>query len=472
MIRPRFNLRREVAALIAALHFVGGAVALGPHQVLVLVRKDDPDGLRVANHFRVVRGVPPEQFVHLSYSGSPWRCDWAQFEREILRPARDHVERRGLRERICCWVTTPGLPYRVGDNGISGAIHFGAEEKAVNSPSLGPAGFKNSNAYFDQFVAIDGFAPGSRAPKRPLHMHLAGPPAGALVELIDRAKRVDGTSPAGTVYLCEGDGPRGSRRGTIPGATRLLDALFIPNRVLPAGTFTGKSDILGLFTGVVAFPIEKNVFVPGALADHLTSCGGMLADPQGQRLAQDFLPAGCVATYGAVVEPYNYPQKFPAAMVHPVYAAGFTAAEAYWMCVAWPQQGLFQGDPLARPFGKGPSIAIASPRPSQEFGNELAIDVSAELAGPGAGVAALELWIDGRRIAFLGQRGLPTDVELKVEVGGKSVTQKNPTGATLAQMLQQLQRQLAAADIQARIGPSALFLFRRPGDPSMKLAAS
>jgi hypothetical protein len=27
--------------------------------------------------------------------------------------------------------------------------------------------------------------------------------------------------------------------------------------------------------------------------------------------------------------------------------------EAYWKSVAWPGQGIFIGEPLARPFGKG-----------------------------------------------------------------------------------------------------------------------
>ncbi len=64
-----------------------------------------------------------------------------------------------------------------------------------------------------------------------------------------------------------------------------------------------------------------------------------------------WLEAGATASYGTVVEPCNHRQKFPLpgiAMFH--YALGASAIEAYWKSVAWPGEGVFVGDPLARPF--------------------------------------------------------------------------------------------------------------------------
>jgi hypothetical protein len=34
------------------------------------------------------------------------------------------------------------------------------------------------------------------------------------------------------------------------------------------------------------------------------------------------------------------------------YAQGSSALEAYWRSVAWPQQGVFIGEPLAAPFSR------------------------------------------------------------------------------------------------------------------------
>lgn len=96
--------------------------------------------------------------------------------------------------------------------------------------------------------------------------------------------------------------------------------------------------------------LETLRFLPGALADHLTSYGGDLLG-SGQMSSLRWLEAGATASYGTVSEPCNHWQKFP----HPQillqhYLSGATAIEAYWRSVAWPAQGLFIGEPLARPY--------------------------------------------------------------------------------------------------------------------------
>lgn len=91
-------------------------------------------------------------------------------------------------------------------------------------------------------------------------------------------------------------------------------------------------------------------FLPGALADHLTSSGGDLLGSH-QMSSLRWLVAGATASYGTVSEPCNYWQKFPHPMVllrH--YLAGETAIEAYWKSLAWPMQGVVIGEPLAAPY--------------------------------------------------------------------------------------------------------------------------
>ena len=65
-----------------------------------------------------------------------------------------------------------------------------------------------------------------------------------------------------------------------------------------------------------------------------------------------WIEAGATGSFGTVVEPCNYTTKFPQASValsH--YFHGETLIEAYWKSVAWPGEGLFVGEPLARPYG-------------------------------------------------------------------------------------------------------------------------
>jgi uncharacterized protein (TIGR03790 family) len=64
-----------------------------------------------------------------------------------------------------------------------------------------------------------------------------------------------------------------------------------------------------------------------------------------------WLDAGATASYGTVVEPCAFPQKFPhPAIVIDRYTRGESLIEAYWKSVAWPGQGLFVGEPLASPY--------------------------------------------------------------------------------------------------------------------------
>jgi hypothetical protein len=64
-----------------------------------------------------------------------------------------------------------------------------------------------------------------------------------------------------------------------------------------------------------------------------------------------WLEAGATASYGTVVEPCNYTTKFPNTTVllsH--YYRGEPIIEAYWKSVSMPGEGLFVGEPLARPW--------------------------------------------------------------------------------------------------------------------------
>src|SRR5204863_703276 len=89
----------------------------------------------------------------------------------------------------------------------------------------------------------------------------------------------------------------------------------------------------------------------GAVADHLTSSGGVLSGG-GQTTALEWLAAGATGSYGTSTEPCNYRAKFPEpGIVMARYLGGETLLEAYWKSVRMPGQGVFVGDPLARPFG-------------------------------------------------------------------------------------------------------------------------
>ena len=169
--------------------------------------------------------------------------------------------------------------------------------------------------------------------------------------LIDRGVAADGTAPKGTAYLVNThDTARNVRTPRFALAQDLFGNEFSIRR-MDAESLTEASDVMFYFIGAVHVPnLTSNRFLPGAVADHLTSTGGDLLSTS-QMSSLRWLEAGATASYGTVVEPCAFPAKFPDPVVmmkH--YFAGETLIEAYWKSVAMPGQGLFIGEPLARPF--------------------------------------------------------------------------------------------------------------------------
>lgn len=179
--------------------------------------------------------------------------------------------------------------------------------------------------------------------------------------LIDRGIAADGTFPSGDGYLVRTtDQARSVRWPVFIDTVDAWDhdgglALnYVDNSEgMGSNVVADAADVLFYFTGLANVgQIASNTYLPGAVADHLTSYGGQIPD-SGQMSVIKWLEAGATASYGTVVEPCNYPQKFPdTQLLLPYYFRGQTIIEAYWKSVAWPGEGIFVGEPLASPWGE------------------------------------------------------------------------------------------------------------------------
>jgi uncharacterized protein (TIGR03790 family) len=182
-------------------------------------------------------------------------------------------------------------------------------------------------------------------------MALAGKNFADVKALIDRGIASDYSHPMGTAYLLKtSDKQRSVRSALFPSIRKAYNGLW-QVETLQQDYIENKPDIMFYFTGKKHIKkINTNTFLPGAVADHLTSTGGILSGSK-QMSSINWLKAGATGSFGAVVEPCNFIQKFP----HPgimmfYYLRGNTLIEAYWKSVAWPGQGIFIGEPLAKPF--------------------------------------------------------------------------------------------------------------------------
>jgi uncharacterized protein (TIGR03790 family) len=173
--------------------------------------------------------------------------------------------------------------------------------------------------------------------------------------VIERGVRSDGAQPRGIAYLIRTEDLARSVRAPGYGDAEAIVGGRMEVRQLHTPIDYALPAAIAYFTGAVRVEeLEHIVFLPGAAADHLTSSGGVLYGGR-QMSAIEWLRQGATAAYGTVSEPCAHPGKFPnPAVFLDHYLRGDTLMEAYWKSVAMPGQGLFIGEPLARPFAKHP----------------------------------------------------------------------------------------------------------------------
>ena len=332
-----------VAALLAVLAASGATAADAPpaellaRQLAVVINDDDPNSVEVAAYYQRARKIPDENMVHVRIPHSPHKLTAAQFA--TLKEKIEAQLTADIQAILLVWTA----PYAVECNAITSALTLGFN--ATQCKNLCAPGTTTS-PYFD-------------AQSRQPHADLGLRPSMLLpTDSLERAKAVieRGVASgfriqsASAYYLVTSDKARSSRAPLFP-PSRYFPAQQFRINTLTQDKITGEQDVMIYQTGLVTVPdIATLKYLPGALADHLTSFGGDLLGSS-QMSSLRWLDAGATASYGTVSEPCSHWQKFP----HPQvllrhYLAGETAIEAYWKSVAWPAQGLIIGEPLAAPY--------------------------------------------------------------------------------------------------------------------------
>jgi uncharacterized protein (TIGR03790 family) len=330
---------------LAKPQFILPHTGLTANEVAVIVNDDDPLSRRTGDYYREMRQVPARNVIHVSFP--PGRSVLPAEEFAALKAQIDRVTPAHVQAYAVAWTR----PYRVGCMSLTSALAFGFDPAFCSTA----CGATRASPYFDSASRY----PATDHALRPAMM-VAGTDFDQIKRLIDRGLVADHSFPAGRVWLLSTSDKARNVRATHFERTAAALAGVFPIEVREGNALSDPGDVLAYFTGLAQVPDLASLhFVPGALADHLTSFGGQLTDSS-QMSSLRWLEAGATASYGTVVEPCSHPQKFPLpaiALFH--YAAGASAVEAYWKSVAWPGEGVFVGDPLARPFA--PVLREVSP---------------------------------------------------------------------------------------------------------------
>lgn len=362
---------------------------LSADQLGVIVNDADPDSVAIAAYYQQKRDIPDSNMIHVRFA--PNRANLPSAEFTQLKRRVD----RASNKKIQAYALTWAQPYRVDCMSITSAFAFGFD------PAHCASGCKpiKRSPYFNSNTSL----PYATYKIRPT-MSLAAATVDQAKKLIDRGVASDNPHPAGTAYLVStSDKQRNVRAAGYEEAHTLLGKLM-PVEIMKTNQLVDKRDVMFYFTGLAQVPeIARNTYLPGAMADHLTSTGGVLFDGSQMSILR-WLEAGATGSYGAVAEPCNFPQKFPLpalAIAH--YLQGETLIEAYWKSVLMPGQGLFVGEPLARPYGAYTSTyanrELRIQTPAIEPG-VYALQTSPSMMGPFRDVARLQIQWGSKELKF------------------------------------------------------------------------
>lgn len=191
-------------------------------------------------------------------------------------------------------------------------------------------------------------------------VHPTGSTLAGAVRVLRRSSKSDRTFPSGRFAFGAGADVRAKTR--FPG---IADAVvYLQEHGHDTEIFRGRvpdkpGAIVGLMTGTSnAEVIGRDwILVRGAIAENLTSFGGVFSNASQTKLTE-FLAAGAAMSSGTVNEPYSLQPKFPTPMLYGYYARGLSAIESFYQSVTSPYQLLIVGDPLAQPFAKAPDEIV------------------------------------------------------------------------------------------------------------------
>ena len=180
----------------------------------------------------------------------------------------------------------------------------------------------------------------------------------SMLKLLNHGALADRTAPNGTVYFFMTDDVRSRCRDwQYPAAQQELAGLHVASIITSNFPIRGAG-VLGLMCGTqVIDPAAMPSFLPGSMADTLTSYAGVMESSDHTKLTE-WLRAGATGSSGPVTEPYAVWTKFPNARFYCHYASGCTLIESFYQSIRCPLQLIIAGEPFATPWAAKLSMVL------------------------------------------------------------------------------------------------------------------
>ncbi len=438
-----------VISIVSAANIFAGGSGLN---VVVVVNQASPNSVELGNYYCEKRQVPPQNVLRINWAGGNIAWTRSEFETILRAPLNAMLAARQLTNQIDYVLLSMDIPYRVTETGLpissginstTSALYYGFKPDGLcptcpqccpgcSLPAGSASAYAGSEGIFRQTPPI------SAGSNSWLVMMLTANNLAQAKSVVDRGVASDFSFPTQNAYLLRVPDHNLDpfRSVRFP---QFDDAVFearVRNTAHLVRSNAFPSDVgeqLGSqFGRAILYPLPA--FTPGAMADNLTSFSGYLFEESGMIDALDYLVAGATASFGTVVEPCNYLEKFSAPRNYFYQARGFTVAECYYQSVTNPHQGILVGEPLAAPFAL-PSSGTWNNLPSGSVlvgTTNLSLQVQA--AGADRPVQQVDLFLDGNflqtvtnipprtnNIVYVTLNGFPTNFTIPANSSLKSV---------------------------------------------------
>jgi uncharacterized protein (TIGR03790 family) len=372
---------------------IGGGSGLN---TVVVVNQASTNSVELGNYFCERRQIPPENVLRIDWPGSNISWTSNDFQVTLVNPLISMLAARQLTNQIDYVVLSMDIPYQTVNgtlvNGTTASLFYGVKIDY----GAGWAGITNSYAAGEQVFAQA--RPASAPGVSFLTTMITATSLAQAKLIVDHGVASDGTFPSQRVMLAKSSDPLRNRRfkffdNAIFNARLCRDYSLVRTN---CDSLWGQGNLLGLETGLAYFSIPTNTFVPGAMADSMTSFAGMILGGTDQTTLLALISAGAAGSYGTVTEPSVVTAKFPDPQNYFYQARGFSLAECYFQSLYEPYQGLVVGEPLAAPFaqtGAGAWVGLASNAVLRGTAR-LALNFAA--SDPNHPLQQVDLFVDGK----------------------------------------------------------------------------
>ncbi len=414
-------------ALVCKLHAGGSGL-----NTVVVVNQTSSNSCELGNYYCQQRQVPPQNVLFINWPGGNTLWASNDFQANLVTPLLNLLAANQLTNQIDYVVLSMDIPFQTSFgsviNSTTSALFYGSRQGDGSDPFGTTNSYAASEAVFHQAPPVG--APGYSF----LATMITGDSLAQAEQLVDQGVASDGTFPKTPVVLAKSsDTARNGRYTLFDNAIFNVNILGVSS-ILRTNTdwVAWPNGCQGFETGLAQFSVPQGLFVPGAVADSLTSFGGIIFGSNDQTNLLAFINAGAAGSYGTVTEPYSDTNKFPNPQVYFYQARGFSLAESYYQSITEPYLGLMVAEPLAAPFAQPGSGRWSTNLFNAVLSGTTNLSVNFNSRPGNHPLQQVDLFVDGVYYSTLTNLTPCPGNQLSVTLNGYPITYAVPANSTLS----------------------------------------